>query len=51
MDEQSGCVSRVGDADHRERLTSQRSGAGERGKHGRMETEVKKSQLIKTESP
>ncbi|XP_028264515.1 centrosomal protein of 170 kDa [Parambassis ranga] len=46
VDEQSGCVSRVGGADHRERITSQRSGAGERGKHGRMETEVLSEELV-----
>uniref|UniRef100_A0A3Q1F818 Centrosomal protein of 170 kDa-like n=1 Tax=Acanthochromis polyacanthus TaxID=80966 RepID=A0A3Q1F818_9TELE len=40
VDEQSGCVSRLGSADQRERLTSQRSGPGDRGKPGRMETEV-----------
>lgn len=36
------CVSRLGGADQRERITSQRSGTGDRGKPGRMETEVHK---------
>lgn len=41
MDEQEAvCLSRLADADQREKLTSQRSGAGDRGKPGRMETEV-----------
>jgi len=41
VDEQEAvCVSRLGVADPGERLTSQRSGMGDRGKHGRMETEV-----------
>lgn len=44
VDEQEAvCVSRLGGADQRERLTSQRSGqVGDRGKPGRMETEVQK---------
>lgn len=43
VDEQEAvCVSRLGVADQRERLTSQRSGPGDRGKPGRMETEVQK---------
>lgn len=43
VDEQEAvCVSRMGAAEQRERLTSQRSGAGDRGKPGRMETEVQK---------
>lgn len=41
VDEQEAvCLSRLADADQREKLTSQRSGAGDRGKPGRMETEV-----------
>ena len=40
MDEQ--CVSRLGNTDQRERLTSQRSGTVDRGKPGRLETEVQK---------
>ncbi|XP_054866190.1 centrosomal protein of 170 kDa isoform X2 [Amphiprion ocellaris] len=46
VDEQSGCVSRLGSADQRERLTSQRSGPGDRGKPGRMETEVLSEELV-----
>ena len=43
VDEQEAlCISRLGAADHRERLTSQRSGTGDRGKPGRIETEVQK---------
>lgn len=43
VDEQEPvCVSRFGVTDQRERITSQRSGTGERGKPGRMETEVQK---------
>ncbi|KAK1886972.1 Centrosomal protein of 170 kDa [Dissostichus eleginoides] len=46
VDEQEGvCVSRLGGADQREGLTSQRSG-GDRGKHGRMETEVLSEELM-----
>lgn len=45
VDEQEGvCVSRLGGVDQRERLTSQRSGTGDRGKPGRMETEVQKTE-------
>lgn len=41
VDEQEAvCVSRVGGTDQRERLASQRSGTRERGKPGRLETEV-----------
>lgn len=36
----SVCVSTLGVADQRERLTSQRPGTGDRGKHGHVETEV-----------
>ena len=44
VDEQEAvCVTRLGGADHRERLTSQRPGAGDRGKPGRIETEVLKN--------
>lgn len=43
VDEQDAvCVSRLGGADQRERLTSQRTTTGDRGKPGRMETEVQK---------
>lgn len=48
VDEQEGvCVSRLGGADQRERLTAQRSGTGDRGKPGRMETEVQKRKAFK----
>lgn len=48
VDEQEGvCVSRLGGADQRERITSQRSGAGDRGKPGRMETEVQQLEVFK----
>ncbi len=49
MDEQEAvCVSRLGGADQRERLISQRSGqVGDRGKPGRMETEVQKLKAFK----
>lgn len=49
MDQQEAvCVSRLGGADQRERLTSQRSGqVGDRGKPGRMETEVQKLKAFK----
>lgn len=49
MDQQDAvCVSRLGGADQRERLTSQRSGqVGDRGKPGRMETEVQKLKAFK----
>nr|XP_019965000.1 PREDICTED: centrosomal protein of 170 kDa-like [Paralichthys olivaceus] len=41
------CVSRLGSADQRERLTSQRSGGmGDRGKPGRMEAEVLSEELV-----
>lgn len=40
MDEQR--VSRKGGIDQRERLSSQRSGSRDRGKPGRLETEVQK---------
>ncbi|XP_040891252.1 centrosomal protein of 170 kDa [Toxotes jaculatrix] len=47
VDEQEAvCVSRLGGADQRERLTSQRSGTGDRGKPGRMETEVLSEELV-----
>ncbi|XP_018520332.1 LOW QUALITY PROTEIN: centrosomal protein of 170 kDa [Lates calcarifer] len=47
VDEQEAvCVSRMGAAEQRERLTSQRSGAGDRGKPGRMETEVLSEELV-----
>ncbi|KAM3864563.1 centrosomal protein of 170 kDa [Diretmus argenteus] len=44
-EQQSMCVSRVGVADHH-RITSQRSGTGDRGKPGRMETEVLSEELV-----
>ena len=48
VDEQEGvCVSRLGAADQRERITSQRSGAGDRGKPGRVETEVQQLEAFK----
>lgn len=41
VDEQAAvCVSRLGGGDQRERFNSQRSGPGDRGKAGCMETEV-----------
>ncbi|XP_074541341.1 centrosomal protein of 170 kDa isoform X2 [Halichoeres trimaculatus] len=47
VDEQEAvCVSRVGGADQRERLASQRSGTRERGKPGRLETEVLPEELM-----
>ncbi|TDH15805.1 hypothetical protein EPR50_G00013320 [Perca flavescens] len=47
VDELEGvCVSRLGGADQKERLTSQRSGTGDRGKPGRMETEVLSEELM-----
>ncbi|XP_070782653.1 centrosomal protein of 170 kDa [Enoplosus armatus] len=47
VDEQEAvCVSRLGGSDQRERLTSQRSGTGDRGKPGRMETEVLPEELV-----
>ncbi|XP_034386190.1 centrosomal protein of 170 kDa [Cyclopterus lumpus] len=47
VDEQEAvCVSRLGVADQGERLTSQRSAMGDRGKPGRMETEVLSEQLM-----
>lgn len=39
-EQETVCVSRLSNADQRERLTSQRSGTVDRGKPGRMETEV-----------
>ncbi|XP_045903865.1 centrosomal protein of 170 kDa isoform X1 [Micropterus dolomieu] len=45
-EQQAVCVSRVGVADQRERFTSQRSGTGDRGKPGRMETEVLPEELM-----
>ncbi|KAM4583944.1 centrosomal protein of 170 kDa isoform 1-T3 [Odontesthes bonariensis] len=44
VDEQ--CVSRLGSTDQRERLTSQRSGIVDRGKPGRLETEVLSEELM-----
>nr|XP_046260985.1 centrosomal protein of 170 kDa [Scatophagus argus] len=47
VDEQEvACVSRLGGAGQRERLTSQRSGMGDRGKPGRIETEVLPEELV-----
>ncbi|XP_044046622.1 centrosomal protein of 170 kDa [Siniperca chuatsi] len=47
VDEQEAvCVSRLGGADKRETLTSQRSGTRDRGKPGRMETEVLREELV-----
>ncbi|XP_068445273.1 centrosomal protein of 170 kDa [Clinocottus analis] len=47
VDEQEAvCVSSLGVADQRERPASQRSGMGDRGKPGRMETEVLSEQLM-----
>ncbi|XP_042340576.1 centrosomal protein of 170 kDa [Plectropomus leopardus] len=47
VDEQEGvCVSRMGGAEQRERVSSQRSGTGDRGKPGRMETEVLSEELM-----
>ncbi|TNN71185.1 Centrosomal protein [Liparis tanakae] len=47
VDEQEAvCVSGLGVADPGERLTSQRSGMGDRGKPGRMETEAAPEQLM-----
>ncbi|XP_035494234.1 centrosomal protein of 170 kDa isoform X1 [Scophthalmus maximus] len=47
VDEQEAvCVSRLGGADQRERLTSQRSGTGHRGKPGRMEPEALSEELV-----
>lgn len=41
MDEQEAvCLSRLAGGEQRERLGSQRSSTGERGKPGRVETEV-----------
>ncbi|XP_034717233.1 centrosomal protein of 170 kDa [Etheostoma cragini] len=45
-DHEGVCVSRLGGADQKERLTSQRSGTGDRGKPGRMETEVLSEELM-----
>nr|XP_043885256.1 centrosomal protein of 170 kDa isoform X1 [Solea senegalensis]XP_043885257.1 centrosomal protein of 170 kDa isoform X1 [Solea senegalensis]XP_043885258.1 centrosomal protein of 170 kDa isoform X1 [Solea senegalensis] len=47
VDEQEGvCVSRLAGPDQREGFTSQRSGAGERGKAGHVETEVLADELV-----
>ncbi|XP_056228149.1 centrosomal protein of 170 kDa isoform X2 [Seriola aureovittata] len=46
IDKEAVCVSRLGGADQRERLTSQRSATGDRGKPGRMETEVLSEELV-----
>lgn len=46
VDQDSGCVSRMGSVDQREKLTSQRSGTGDRGKPGRIETEVLSEELM-----
>ncbi|XP_053183107.1 centrosomal protein of 170 kDa [Scomber japonicus] len=47
VDEQEAvCVTRLGSTDQRERLTSQRSGTRDRGKPGRMETEVLSEELV-----
>ncbi|XP_068607058.1 centrosomal protein of 170 kDa [Brachionichthys hirsutus] len=40
------CVSRLGGADQSERLTSQRSTTGDRGKPGRMETQALPEELV-----
>ncbi|KAM6939837.1 centrosomal protein of 170 kDa [Xenentodon cancila] len=40
------CVSRLVGSDQRERLTSQRSGTRDRGKPGRLETEVLSEELV-----
>ncbi|XP_070829342.1 centrosomal protein of 170 kDa isoform X1 [Chaetodon trifascialis] len=45
-EQETVCVSRLGSADQRERLTSQRSGTADRGKPGRMETEVLPEELV-----
>lgn len=42
MDEQDVCVSRLGSADQRERISSHRSVTRDRGKPGRIETEVQR---------
>ncbi|XP_072240477.1 centrosomal protein of 170 kDa [Leuresthes tenuis] len=44
VDEQ--CVSRLGNTDQRDRLTSQRSGTVDTGKPGRLETEVLSEELM-----
>uniref|UniRef100_A0A3Q3H041 Centrosomal protein of 170 kDa-like n=2 Tax=Kryptolebias marmoratus TaxID=37003 RepID=A0A3Q3H041_KRYMA len=44
VDEQ--CVSRLGGTNQRERLSSQRSGSRDRGKPGRLETEVLSEELM-----
>lgn len=52
-DQAAVCVSRLGGGDQgRERLNSQRSGPGDRGKPGPMETEVEKlkAPLFKSKS-
>ncbi|KAM3624296.1 uncharacterized protein V6R79_021764 [Siganus canaliculatus] len=47
VDEQEAlCVSRMGSADQRERLTSQRSSTGDRVKPGCMDTEVVPEELV-----
>ncbi|XP_067440043.1 centrosomal protein of 170 kDa [Thunnus thynnus] len=47
VDEQEAvCVSRLGSTDQRERLPTQRSGTRDRGKPGRMETEVLSEELV-----
>nr|XP_020451808.1 centrosomal protein of 170 kDa-like isoform X2 [Monopterus albus] len=47
VDEQEAvCVSRLGGTDQREKLTSQRSGTRDRGKPGRMETELLSEELV-----
>ncbi|CAJ1053745.1 centrosomal protein of 170 kDa [Xyrichtys novacula] len=45
-EQEAVCVSRLGGADQRERLGSQRSGTGDRGKPGRLETEVPPEELM-----
>uniref|UniRef100_UPI0037E7A7D2 centrosomal protein of 170 kDa isoform X3 n=1 Tax=Semicossyphus pulcher TaxID=241346 RepID=UPI0037E7A7D2 len=45
-EQEAVCVSRLGSVDQRERFTSQRSGTGDRGKPGRMETEVLPEELV-----
>ncbi|XP_065809535.1 centrosomal protein of 170 kDa isoform X2 [Labrus bergylta] len=45
-EQEAVCVARMGGADHRERLNSQRSGTGDRGKPGRVETEVLPEELV-----
>ncbi|XP_041789831.1 centrosomal protein of 170 kDa [Chelmon rostratus] len=45
-EQETVCVSRLSNADQRERLTSQRSGTVDRGKPGRMETEALPEELV-----